>query len=1045
VSFLSKLSKEKRRDYPAVERNVNLGSLTVGIYSSKSHFIYELLQNAEDAGSKTAEFDLSESRLNFSNDGHQFTERNIKRICTFGYSDKEEDTNMIGKFGMGFKSVYAITKTPEIHSGDYHFSIKKFIIPEEISSFVKENGSRFVLRFNQENTPKQKAYELIKGELESFDPMVLLFLTNLNRIKWKTPHSTGEVRKEEKKFKKYDDISIVSLFLSIGEDVREIKFLILSKEKPRGTEGSKMDYIKIAFRMNEHFDTVISSDVTNLFAFFPTKVHTGLSFLIQAPFELTKNREEVQEDDEKNQTLWKILHNLFKESLSVLKKEGLVNLEFLQLLPINSVLSENNHIYDDFSESLAKKLLQEPLIPTQRGYALPDEVLISRTAGLENLFISRDIEKMFDRNKWVHKNIRKQSFAELRTFLREKVEVESVSIEDVAREISVKILKTKEDSWFRRFYTFLIDHENQWQKGKKGAELRQQPIILTSKNQLVEPFDENDIPQVYLPGESSTYFKTVKKAILESEEALRFLNKLGLRSPDQLAEIEKYILPRYEKASVAITDIKYEPDIRKIVSFYNGASEKKRDDFTKQVGRIPFLKAENCLGRIKFLKPSEAYIDIPDLREYFEGYNGAFFIDIKFVKGISEKQLSKMLIDWGVRDLPEIIEFCRDYGEFGSKKLNELRGKTGSTRNESLIDKHMEGLENCLANNFDYKKSVVLWKFLLKHTEQCDGRYDVEKMFEGLYEWYFYSTNYKNFTSMYLEMLINTAWLFDQEGNRKRPKDIFPSELADIYERKFLHADVLFPKLGFKDEIRKSLSSEEQKKLELTDDIHPDILQDIIMNYKKGNEQNLENEELSEADEDNWEPEIPADEANLTFEEIKNHINKTEPPDDKGHYSLRAPKDNSRNKSKILIKRGNYGEECVYNYLLKKYKKKGKIEENDNFFQCIYGSKVIKVIWENKFTEKGKPYDLFIKEDGQAFEYIEVKTKSSQALQWVDVSEDQWELARTLYECEEGDKYCFYVVIDPGDKDSMIGVKHTNPIKKWKEGKLIAAALRFKL
>ena len=1044
MSFLSKLSKQKKKDYPAVARNVNLESLTVGIYSSKSHFIYELLQNAEDACSKTTEFDLNKHRLIFRNDGYQFTESNIDKICKFAYSDKIDDPNMIGKFGMGFKSVYAITNTPEIHSGDYHFMIKKFIIPEEIPSPVEENGSRFVLSFNQEKTPKQEAYELIKGELESFDPMVLLFLTNLNRIKWETPHSTGDVRKVESKFKKYDDVSSVSLVSSIGEDVRESQFLILSKEIQRGTVGHKKDYIKIAFRMNEHFDTVISSDATNLFAFFPTKVHTGLSFLIQAPFELTKNREEVQEDDEKNQILWEILQKLFQESLSVLKKEGLVNLEFLQLMPINSVLSEQNQIYDYFSVSLAEKLLREPLIPTQRGYALPDEVLISRTAGLENLFISRDIEKMFDRNKWVHKNIRKQSFVELSTFLRERVEVELVSIGDVARKISVEILKIKKDSWFRRFYTFLLDYENFWQKDKVGAVLRKKPIILTSRNQLMEPFDENDIPQVYLPGKSSSYFKTIKKAILESKDSLKFLKELGLRPPDQLAEIEKFILPRYEEASDVIEESKYKSHIRKIVYFYQDASEKKRDHLTKQLRRIPFLKAKNCLGSIKFLKPSEAYIDTPDLREYFEGYDDAFFVNIEFVGGIRKNQLSKLLVDWGVRDLPEIIEFARDYSEFGWKELSKLRGMTGFTHHLSLKDKHIEGLDICL-ESINYRKSILLWKFIIRHLSQCDSRWSVKRLLNGEYKWFYSREQSKPFTSMYLEMLINTAWLFDQEGNNQRPKNIFASELADKYERELFHAEALFDKLGFKPEIRKSLSSEEQIRLDLTDDIPLDILEDFVMEYKE-HEQNAESDELNDRKEDDWEPEIPAGEVEIEFEEIEYEKDDTARVVAEGQTdSSEKSESTSRGSTETLRKRGYYGEECVYNNLMKYHKEKGRIVENDNFFQCFIGNKIIKVVWENKFKDKRKPYDLVIEEDEQVFEYIEVKTKSSNVLQWVDVSENQWELARRLYERGEGDKYCFYVVIIPGEKDTMIGGKHTNPIKKWKDGELIAAALKFKL
>jgi len=45
---------------------------------------------------------------------------------------------LIGKFGAGFKSVFAVTKTPQIHSGEYHFKIRDFIIPEQIPSINNE-------------------------------------------------------------------------------------------------------------------------------------------------------------------------------------------------------------------------------------------------------------------------------------------------------------------------------------------------------------------------------------------------------------------------------------------------------------------------------------------------------------------------------------------------------------------------------------------------------------------------------------------------------------------------------------------------------------------------------------------------------------------------------------------------------------------------------------------------------------------------------------------------------------------------------------------
>ena len=42
-------------------------------------------------------------------------------------------TVAIGRFGLGFKSVYLITDCPEVHSGDWHFAIESGCLPKELS------------------------------------------------------------------------------------------------------------------------------------------------------------------------------------------------------------------------------------------------------------------------------------------------------------------------------------------------------------------------------------------------------------------------------------------------------------------------------------------------------------------------------------------------------------------------------------------------------------------------------------------------------------------------------------------------------------------------------------------------------------------------------------------------------------------------------------------------------------------------------------------------------------------------------------------------
>ena len=86
------------------------------LYSDRAQFLYELIQNAEDAGATWLGFDLSADRLEVRHDGRPFTESDVRAICAVGSSTKPGDLTAIGRFGIGFKAVYAYTSTPRIHS-----------------------------------------------------------------------------------------------------------------------------------------------------------------------------------------------------------------------------------------------------------------------------------------------------------------------------------------------------------------------------------------------------------------------------------------------------------------------------------------------------------------------------------------------------------------------------------------------------------------------------------------------------------------------------------------------------------------------------------------------------------------------------------------------------------------------------------------------------------------------------------------------------------------------------------------------------------------
>lgn len=46
-----------------------------------------------------------------------------------GVGETTKDLTDIGRFGIGFKSVYSITQRPEVHSGEEDFAIENFVFP----------------------------------------------------------------------------------------------------------------------------------------------------------------------------------------------------------------------------------------------------------------------------------------------------------------------------------------------------------------------------------------------------------------------------------------------------------------------------------------------------------------------------------------------------------------------------------------------------------------------------------------------------------------------------------------------------------------------------------------------------------------------------------------------------------------------------------------------------------------------------------------------------------------------------------------------------
>ena len=119
-----------------------------------------------------------------------------------GISKKKKDLNFIGEFGVGFKSVFAVTQTPYIISGEYKIKIEDFVIPTpiDVSSTNLKNGTLIRTPFNHKYRSREDIFTLIHKRLENFELRTLLFLKNIEEIKWQTPSLKGHYLKSTENF-----------------------------------------------------------------------------------------------------------------------------------------------------------------------------------------------------------------------------------------------------------------------------------------------------------------------------------------------------------------------------------------------------------------------------------------------------------------------------------------------------------------------------------------------------------------------------------------------------------------------------------------------------------------------------------------------------------------------------------------------------------------------------------------------------------------------------------------------------------------------------
>ncbi len=314
-----------------------LQQLAEEIYSEGTHFVLELVQNAEDndyAGvTPELRFVVSKDYLLVLNNETGFGEPSVRAICDVSRSTKLKAKGHIGEKGIGFKSVFRVTDEPHIFSNGFQFRLPKhdpetglgYVVPfwvEEVSPQIVPGVTNILL-------PLCPAAQGELAKIGDINPSLLLFLKQLRRIEvmdevrgrtTAISRSGSDERIELHSANGINCWKIVRRVVSVRDGVRE--------EKRKGITETEL---AIALPLTKESDAD-GAHFRKVHAYLPIADY-GLRFAFHADFVLAAGREGILTDRSWNEWLRDMLPDLFLAALEECKQDEHLRVSFLAYVP----------------------------------------------------------------------------------------------------------------------------------------------------------------------------------------------------------------------------------------------------------------------------------------------------------------------------------------------------------------------------------------------------------------------------------------------------------------------------------------------------------------------------------------------------------------------------------------------------------------------------------------------------------------------------------------------------------------------------------------
>lgn len=744
-------------------------------YAEPTHFIFELLQNADDQEAKRVRFKLFPDRAEFYHWGKPFRRDDVERITRLGDSGKPDEIHKIGSFGIGFKSVFAVTDRPEVYCTlegvPFAFAINDLIVPIELPRPPDQGEETlFVLPYTSKAGTNRSAEA--GAQLAKAGPEVLMFLNHIEDLTWEDTTGGGE------RYRCVRDRDGVVLFkreaLASGKDKQRSSAYRIFRKDVQLPDGKPSEAC-LAFRLDDDGKAVGENSPVKLWVYFETEEQTGFRFRLHGPFKLTDSRANIMRGEPFNRELISELSALAASALVQLRDEGRLARDTLNALPVPS-----DNFPEDWkilAETIWRVMSEQEVLPkAASGYAASAS-LWQGTQELRAVLADADLAALAEKNMaWTVSMGQRNGRVDQ---LLKHVGVVELTLNDLPKQLHELASRTgvmeawltsHDDQWFQRFYRLLNGI-----KSHQAASLSRLPIVRTADGNHRRASDARFTPAndgkdsgIRVQGVSF-----VAPALLTGEKQVReevedFLEQLGVKLVDESDYIHA-LLTRYYVAGSRVSDMK--AHVRHIERFAAWLATNSDKAMIFQRANLFLLDDSDALQ-----PPSVFYIDRPFLET---GLNAVFGMEgplkdrkrpfakrYRGVKGVVEFACALGVMQnliptrTTTDNHPEKRALRADY--------NSYRSRWG---NATDVDWVIPDLGRLLAEP-SVAVSLCIWRSLqaLERTRFVAKFRHAES----------YPVREKPASFVYL--LKSEAWIPSSSGEFRKPEDIVESELPPEFD-----------------------------------------------------------------------------------------------------------------------------------------------------------------------------------------------------------------------------------------------------------------------